>query len=423
MKVYLHSIGCVLRELDLARVKNYFILNNCEITDTPEKADCIVLSTCAVHNPTIENSMRIINDLNRHNKKFLVIGCLPAIMPDLIDKTAINCDTLNPHTLHEIDKFFPDFIVPYNEVPLSNHTIQNKKSNYLINKNDLPLKTILSLSFGRTVFKKLAFYNYFKKISNKNNAFLVTSRGCNHHCTYCGIKEAIGKLTSLPPEKVIKNYRKIIAEGNDHIIFYSDDTASYGDDIGVSFSDLLLELDKISPDRVTWELDFIHPQKFLDYFDTLYKLVNKGRIVLLECPTQHLSQRILKRMNRNYDIAHVIKKLNHIKRANPRLFLSTHHIAGFPGETEDDMVKIIELIENSSFDFFELLAFFENESCPARKMQGKVHNKDIIQRMITLNHILDKHKILHSINAELDFPQGAIKTRFVTNEAIKNKIS
>ncbi|MGM0650353.1 MAG: radical SAM protein [Bacteroidota bacterium] len=422
MRIYLYSIGCVLRELDLDRVKNYFILNNCEITEDPEQADCIVVSTCAVHKPTIEHSMRIINSMNEYNKQLIVIGCLPAIMPELIDHSVVKCQTLNPQTIHEIDKYFPDFIIPYAEIPLSSNPINNTKSKYLVNKNDLSKKTIIQLSLGKSLFKKLAFYKYFRKISNKESAFLVTSRGCNNHCTYCGIKQAVGKLISIPPDTVIEYYKKMLAEGKKHIIFYADDTASYGEDINVSFSELLKQLDKISPNDITWELDFIHPQKLINHYETILYLTKKGRIVLLECPTQHLSQRILKRMNRNYDITDVIEKLNHIKKVSPSLFLSSHHIAGFPGETEDDMVASIELIKKSSFDFFELLAFFENESCPARKMKGKVKNEDMVHRIITLNHILDKKKILHSINAELEFPDGQIKTRFVTNDAIKKKM-
>lgn len=422
MKVCLKSIGCVLRELDLARVKNYFVLNNCEIIDNPEDADCIIFSTCAVHKPTIDNSIKMINNLNRFDKKFLVIGCLPGIMPHLIDKSIINCETLNPHTLHEIDKFFPEFSLLFNSIPVSSRTIDNKKSKYLISKNDLPQKTILNLSLGKSIFKKLTFYKYFKEIANKKSAFLVTSRGCNHHCTYCGIKKAVGSLISLPPEKVIENYKRLISEGNSHIIFYSDDTASYGEDINVSFSDLLQELDKVSPQTITWELDFIHPQKLIDHFDTLYKLVKKRRIVLLECPTQHLSQPILKRMNRNYNIEDLIEKLNLLKKTSRTLFLISHHIVGFPGETEGDIENTIKHIKKSNFDFFELLAFFENETCPARKMKNKVKPEDMANRMIKINHVLDKKKILHSINAELDFPKGIIKTRFVTNDAIKEKL-
>ncbi len=416
MNIFFDISGCVLRELDLKRVKNYFSINGAETINNAESADIIVFSTCAVYKPTTDDCIKRLIKYNSFNKKLLVLGCLPSIMPEAMEENKIISYNLSPQTLEEIDKFFPNFSISYKNIELSFDNIEYRKNKFVINKDNLSVKKMFKLAIGKNFLKMFEMLKFQKAIANKKSAFYVISSGCNNHCSYCGIKKAVGSLKSLSIDKAIEHYKNIISSGNEHIIFFSDDTAAYGEDIGTNFAKLITELDSISPQNITWEFDFIHPKKLIEHYEPIHKLVKSGRIVSIECPTEHLSPKVLKRMNRNYDIITVIKLVNELKMTNNKIFLSSHHIVGFPGEDDLDQENAINILNMAKLDFVDLVAYYENDSCPAKKMFPKVDEETVRQRLLSLHKTLNKNQILHGLSANISLPFNQLNFKYIINK-------
>jgi tRNA A37 methylthiotransferase MiaB len=407
MRVFIDGTGCVLRKLDESRLRNYFILNNSEIADNPDSADYALYVTCGVLNSMVVACMNKIKEYSSSGTPMIVAGCMPVMTPEIIKAACTPYAMVPTNNLEKIDELFPEFKVKFNDVPLSFST-GSKGSDYIKARHNYSARRIVSYSVGKEFLKKVRFYTYRKRISRRRTGFMVTSRGCNRHCTYCGVKDAVGKLRSLPLNDVVENYRDVLSKGIEHIYFMSDDTTAYGEDIGDSFSNLMNTLDAITPQGITWGLENFHPSGVIRHFDVILQMVKKKRLVSIEVPTQHFSPRMLKKMNRHYDIDKALPLMAELKKAFPQLYVSTHYIFGFPGETEQDISIANSYAEKASFDYYMLNLYFENGNTPSVMFSDKVPVDVAHQRMRDFSRLLSRMGVLHSlfpnqiINEEMD---------------------
>jgi MiaB/RimO family radical SAM methylthiotransferase len=396
MKVFIDGDGCILRKLDSNTLHNYFSINGVEILDSPEKADHVVYVTCGVNELMVQLCLSKIKKYDLPESRLIIVGCMPDITPDLINATCVGHKTIPTRNLHEIDQLFPDFNVKFNDVPVSS-TFSAHGNQHVRHRFNFGWSDIINYSKGKRFLTKLQFYAFHKRISQKQFAFLVTSRGCDHHCTYCGIRTAVGSLKSVPSEKVLKQYEKMMSEGYRHVFFFSDDTAAYGKDIGERFSDLLTMLDKSSPNDATWGFVNVHPASLIQNFDTINALVKSKRIVFIECAMQHFSPSVLKRMARIYNTEEVLEKLSILKRSYSKLCITTHFIIGFPGETEEDMEIASRHLQHANIDYYDLLLYYESGTSPSTKLGDKVEPEIAFSRIKRVSSLLNKQSVLRSI--------------------------
>lgn len=396
MKVFIDGNGCILRKLDANRLHEYFVLNNAEIVDSADKADYTLFVTCGVDINMVTACMKKIKEYTATGTQMIVAGCMPIITPELIKEECTPLAMVPTSNLEKIDEVFPDFKVKYNDVPLS-FSATSIQSGYIRARHHYSTKRLIKFSLGVNFVPKMRFYTYQKKVSEKSTGFMVTSRGCNRHCTYCGIKDSVGKLKSLPLSEVVENYKGVLAKGFEQIYFISDDTTAYGEDIGDSFSNLMTTLDAITPPHITWGIDNFHPSGIIKHFDVLLQMVKKKRLVSIEVPTQHFSPNMLKKMNRHYDIDKAFPLMAQLKKAFPQLYISTHYIFGFPGETEQDIAIANQYAQKAPIDYYILNLYFENGKTPSVKFADKVPVDVAHQRMRDFSKLLSRKGVLHSL--------------------------
>ncbi len=397
MKVFIDGDGCILRTLDKNRLNDYFALNKAELLQSPKGADQVVYVTCGVTQIMTDVCVSKIRTYKKLNSKLLIAGCMPDITPELLNKECPpDYQALSTRHIENIDELFPQFEVKFKDVAHSS-LADAGKSQYIRHRFTLSKADIRRLSKGIHFIPKYLFYNFHRKINQKQFAFLVTSKGCDRHCTYCGIKTAVGRLKSLSIEVLLKNYSDMLSQGYNHIFFFSDDTGSYGDDTGESFAELLTQLDKISSPDVTWAFENFHAASLIRHVDILNKLVKSKRIVSIECSIQHFVNSVLKRMNRRYDADEFIRCVERLKKSFSRLHISTHFIVGFPGETEEDIALAAEYIKKASIDYYDLLEYYDNGISPSTLLKNKISTATIHQRMKFISSVLSKKKTPHAV--------------------------
>ena len=200
--------------------------------------------------------------------------------------------------------------------------------------------------------------------------------GCNNFCSYCIVPYVRGRERSREPEKIIEECRGLIAEGYKEITLLGQNVNSYGKDLGTDydFSDLLAAINAIPGDY--W-LRFMSSQPkdaTNKLFDTMARCEHVAK--QLHLPVQSGCDRVLKAMNRPYTRAKYEEMIAYARSVMPGMVLTSDVIIGFPGETEDEAMQTVDLVEKTQFDALFTFIFSPRPGTPAAKMDDPVSREE-----------------------------------------------
>lgn len=211
-------------------------------------------------------------------------------------------------------------------------------------------------------------------------AYLKIQDGCNNFCTYCIIPYARGRVRSRKPESVIKQAKELVAKGYVEIVLTGIHTAGYGEDLeNYSFYDLLVDLTKIEGLK-RLRISSIETSQITD---DIIDLISKSKIIVdhLHVPLQAGCDETLKRMNRKYNCEQYYEKLSKIRRLIPDIVFTTDVIVGFPGESEEEFEKLMNLLKKwdiHNFMFSLILCVKERQQHVWHKLMKKSNMKELI---------------------------------------------
>ena len=205
-------------------------------------------------------------------------------------------------------------------------------------------------------------------------AYLKIAEGCSNNCTYCAIPYIQGKYISRPFEEIIEEAKQLADKGIKELIVIAQDTTKYGVDLyGKSrLSELLEELCKI--EGFKWiRFLYAYPETITD---ELIQVVKKNDKICkyFDMPIQHISNKVLKRMNRKSDKESVKKVITKIRKEIPNVILRTTLIVGFPGETEDDFNQLYEFVKWARFDKLGCFTYSKEDGTPAARLKEQIHS-------------------------------------------------
>src|SRR5262245_3919917 len=208
------------------------------------------------------------------------------------------------------------------------------------------------------------------RITPRHYAYLKISEGCDRTCTFCAIPGMRGKHVTKPIEEVIREARELAADGVSELILVAQDTTYYGLDLygRVRLAELLRELDKI--DGLEWiRILYTYPIFFTD--ELIETLATAKKIVpYLDLPLQHISDRVLKRMQRRVRRQEIEELLAKLRRSLPNLTLRTTFIVGFPGETDAEFEELLTFVEEARFERLGVFPYSFEPGTPATKLDG-----------------------------------------------------
>lgn len=360
MNVGFVSLGCSKNLIDTEVAIGIFKKNNFKIVNDPEQADIIIVNTCGFIDSAKEEAISTILEMSEYKKvrcKYLIaMGCLVQRYYDELLKLLPEVDLFIK--LDDYDKFWN--IV---EELVYEHKVEKstkKKVTKISELQPLPMPK----------------YNEFMEriiTTGKNYAYLKIGEGCSNNCTYCAIPYIRGPFCSRPMEDIIDEANKLANEGIKELIVIAQDTTKYGVDIyGESkLAELLTKLSQIP--QIKWiRFLYAYPEGITEELINTVA-TNKKIAKYFDIPIQHISNSILKKMNRKTSKEGIKKIIEKIKSKIPDVTLRTSLIVGFPGETQEDFTQLINFIEETKFDKLGAFMYSKEEGTPAEKLSNQIH--------------------------------------------------
>jgi ribosomal protein S12 methylthiotransferase len=206
-------------------------------------------------------------------------------------------------------------------------------------------------------------------------------------------------------EDIINEANELAEKGYQEIILIAQDTTKYGIDIygKPKLADLLQKLCKIK--KIKWiRFLYAYPET-ID--NKLIKVVKKNKKICkyFDMPIQHISNSMLKRMNRKSDEESIQKTIKKIRKEIPNVVLRTTVMVGFPGETEEDFNKLYKFIQEAKFDKLGAFAYSKEEGTPAAMFENQIHprtKQSRYNKVMELQKEISKENLNKHIGKELE---------------------
>ena len=239
--------------------------------------------------------------------------------------------------------------------------------------------------------------------TGENFAYLKIGEGCSNMCTYCAIPYIRGLFVSRPIEDILEEARTIAKQGIKELIIIAQDTTKYGVDLyGKSkLAELLQKLCKI--DGIHWiRFLYSYPEGITDELIQVVK--NEEKIAkYFDIPIQHISNEVLKKMNRKTSKENIEKLISKIRKEIPEVTIRTSLIVGFPGETKEHFEELYDFVEKTKFDKLGVFEYSKEEGTPAATMSNQIHHmtkKSRYNRIMKLQQDISREKMKNKIGTE-----------------------
>jgi ribosomal protein S12 methylthiotransferase len=384
MNVGFVSLGCSKNLIDTEAVIGKFKRNNFTIVKEELKADIIVINTCGFIDSAKEEAIHTILEMAEYKKKrckyLIVIGCL-------------------------VQRYYDDLVELLPEVDLF---VKIDEYDHLWDKvEDLIKRDIVEKSKTKTIKKitEIPQMPMFKQeefldrtvTTGTNFAYLKIGEGCSNNCTYCAIPYIRGPFVSRREEDILEEAKILSKKGIKELILIAQDTTKYGVDLyGESkLADLLSKLSQIK--EIKWiRFLYSYPEGITE--ELIDVVANNKKIAkYFDIPIQHISDSILKKMNRRTSKKDIVNLINNIRNKIPEVTLRTSLIVGFPGETKDDFNELLEFVEWARFDRLGVFPYSKEEGTPAAKMPNQIHGNT---KKARYNKIMEKQQKISRQNLE-----------------------
>ena len=350
MRVGIYSLGCKVNIYESEYVENLLKNNGYEIVPFDSEADIYIINTCSVTNEADRKSRKIISRARRENTDAIIVvmGCYSQVKSDDIDADIVIGNKDKSKIIELIEE------------------VINKKNK---------IKKIYNLR-DIDEFESMEINNF----DSHTRAFVKIQDGCNAFCSYCIIPYTRGKIRSKKPEDVIKEVSNLVKNGYKEIILTGIHTGKYGLDFdNYGLYDLLSELIKIDG-IYRIRLSSIEINELTD---DILSLVKKSDVIArhFHIPLQSGSDKILKLMNRKYDLDYFLKRIKEIRSIDKDISITTDLIVGFPYEDEECFKETLETLDKIKFTKIHTFPYSKRDNTKASVMPNQV-NGDIKKKRV-----------------------------------------
>ena len=371
MKVKGICLGCKVNTYEMEYILSKFLEKGYEITD--DKADIYIINTCSVTNMSDAKSRKVINRTIRENDNSIIVvmGCM----------IEANKDYDNPGVSIIIGNKDKNKVVDLVEDYQKNH--EKKK--------------ILYQDFDKE-FEDM----FIKNMPGRTRAFIKIQDGCENFCSYCIIPYTRGRCRSKDSEKIIEEIKELINNGYKEIVLTGIHTGHFGEDKDISFPELLDKIAKLS-NLERLRISSIEITELNDDFLKVLK-ENKNIVPHLHIPLQAGFDKILKLMNRKYDLKYFKDKIETIRKIRKDISITTDVIVGFPGETEDDFKETINTCKEIGFSKIHVFPYSVRHGTKAENMPNQVPEnikKERVSKLIEVSNQLEHNYLDKFIGKEV----------------------
>ncbi|MCL6568275.1 MAG: tRNA (N6-isopentenyl adenosine(37)-C2)-methylthiotransferase MiaB [Meiothermus silvanus] len=358
MKTHIITYGCQMNEYDTHLVKSELASLGAEFVDTWQEADFVLVNTCAVRGKPVEKVRSLLGELRKEkDKRDLMVGmmgCLAQLEEGQQIARKFGVDILlGPGALTEIGK-----------------ALEAKSR------------------FWELSFREELAHHLPPAPQGQLSAFVSIIRGCNHHCTYCIVPTTRGPEVSRHPDLILREIEQLKAAGVVEVTLLGQNVNSYGNDQPgfPKFAELLRMVGQIGIPRIKFTTS--HPVNFTD--EVIRAMAETPQVCeYIHLPVQSGSNRVLRRMGREYRREWYLDRIRAIREAMPEVVLSTDIIVGFPGETEEDFQETLSLYDQVGYDSAYMFIYSPRPGTPSYKHFQDLPREVKVER---LQRLIEKQK-------------------------------
>lgn len=353
MKVGFISLGCSKNLVDTEMMIGSCKEKGYEIVTDANEADIILVNTCGFIQSAKEEAINTILEMANYKKtgkcKYLIAtGCLVKRYKEELEKEIPEVD------LWISTEEYPQFGEKIKQLVLE----ENKENDYK--------------KYYKSESEALNYHNRIITTGPKT-AYLKIAEGCSNCCTYCAIPKIRGPYISREKEDIIKEAEELAEKGIEEIIIIAQDTTKYGIDL-YGESKIVEILNRISKiEKIKWiRFLYAYPESITD--ELIQEVKNNTKICkYFDIPIQHISDSILKKMNRKSSGKSIKDLINKIRKEIPEAIIRTSLIVGFPTETEENFEELYEFVEQTKFDKLGVFSYSKEDGTAAEKMKDQIH--------------------------------------------------
>ena len=347
-RCFVLTFGCQQNEADSEKIAGMAEQMGYEICKDPALADLIMVNTCAIREHAEKKALSIIGQYKH----------LKAQNPDLIIGVC-GCMTAQDHRREELKHRYPYVTFTLGTASLHHFpkvlwdVIQQKRRFITAESEEDFTQTVAE---GSPIRRESGY-----------RAWVSIMYGCNNFCSYCIVPYCRGRERSRAKEDLVREVRELVEKGYKEITLLGQNVNSYGKGTDCDFADLVAELDRIDGD---WWLSFMtsHPK---DASRKLIDVMAQSRHVArrFHLPLQSGNDRVLKAMNRHYDMAKYLDTVAYMRERMPDVVLTSDIIVGFPGETDEEFADTLKALETVRFDMLYSFIYSPRKGTPAADME------------------------------------------------------
>lgn len=378
MRIGIKSLGCPKNFVDTEVICGKLREKGYKISEKIDSSDIVIVNTCSFIRDAVEESIEEILNLVKLKKEgkikhIIVTGCLPQRYKD--DNFV--------QELPEVDAF-----LGVGDLLDVDDVIKRVLQGEQIYKVSPEPKFLYNHNTPRTI------------LTSQHYVYIKISEGCQNNCSYCLIPQLRGNHRSREMEDIIEEVKLISEKQNlSEIILIGQDTTLYGIDLYGEYklAELLKKLSHLELDNLKWiRLLYTHPAHYND--ELIEVIASYPKIChYLDLPLQHISDKILKRMNRPIKKSYVISLINKLRDKIPNLTLRTTFIVGFPGETDKDFEELLNFVKEFRFERLGAFIFSQEEGTPAYDFPQQIPMRIKKERLKEL--MLTQQSISEEINS------------------------
>lgn len=343
--VYFTTLGCSKNDVDTDSMIAILEGENYNTVYSPDMADIIVVNTCGfiedAKKESIDEIFNMVSFKENSDKKLLVSGCLAQRYPD------------------ELMKEIPEIDGIIGTGQINNISDYIKK---LENGEKFKDTSDLNANYKEGLFKNNVNTTEYVKIGE----------GCNNYCSYCIIPKLRGKNRSRKIEDIYNEIENLVKKGTKEVILIAQNTSDYGIDIydKYALSDLLNKLEEI--EGLKWiRVLYLYPDNFTE--ELIQSFNNNEKLLpYVDIPLQHVSDSVLKNMNRRTSKKEIIELIEKLRNEIPNIVIRSTFIIGFPGETEEDFQELLEFVKEIKLDKLGVFKYSREENTKAYNMKNQI---------------------------------------------------
>ena len=365
-KYFIKTYGCQMNEHDSENYAALLEQLGFLKVDKYQDADLVLLNTCSIRENAHNKAFGMLGRLKhlKNDNKNLIIGlcgCMAqeaSVVDEILRDYKFVNFVLGTHNMYELPKVIDDSI---------------KKNSQQIEVYSREGDLYEGLPVVRT--------NHYK-------AYVNIIYGCDKFCTYCIVPYTRGRERSRAKEDILKEIDELIKDGCKEVTLLGQNVNAYGKDLydNYNLGDLLEEIALKDIPRIRFMTS--HPW---DFTDRMIEVIGKYPNIMpsVHLPVQSGSSRILKLMGRRYTRESYLELFHKIKDTVPGVSISTDIIVGFPGESEEDFLETMSLVEECKYDNAFTFIFSTREGTPACKLEDNTPLEEKEERLQRLNEVVN----------------------------------